>query len=87
MFFISFLSEGLSVLQRASEVASYLLDSKDVHIVTHIDADGITAGAIASEMSAKKFAINVIEKNITDLGENTTRFVSVSKKANAPDRT
>jgi len=43
------------------------------------------AGAIASETSAKKFGINVIEKDITDLGENTTRFVSVSKKANAPE--
>ena len=65
MFFISFLSEGLSVLQRASEVASFLLDSKDVHIVTHIDADGITAGAIASETLRrlkKRYSIECVKQ-------------------------
>jgi len=37
------------VLQRAVEVADIIRSSKEIHIVTHIDADGITAGAIASE--------------------------------------
>jgi RecJ-like exonuclease len=37
------------LLQRAGELASILRRSSEVHIVTHIDADGITAGAIASE--------------------------------------
>jgi single-stranded-DNA-specific exonuclease len=37
------------VLQRAGEVADIIRSSKEIHIVTHIDADGITAGAIASE--------------------------------------
>jgi RecJ-like exonuclease len=33
--------------QRAKEVASIIKNHESVHIVTHIDADGITAGAIA----------------------------------------
>lgn len=37
------------MLQRAAEVADFIKKSTQVHIVTHIDADGITAGAIASE--------------------------------------
>ena len=37
------------MLQRAVEVADIIRSSKEIHIVTHIDADGITAGAIASE--------------------------------------
>ena len=35
--------------QRAAEVAEIIRKADEVHIVTHIDADGITAGAIASE--------------------------------------
>lgn len=35
--------------QRASEIAQIIKKSTQIHIVTHIDADGITAGAIASE--------------------------------------
>jgi single-stranded-DNA-specific exonuclease len=37
------------VLERAAEVAKIIRSARKVHIVTHIDADGITAGAIASE--------------------------------------
>jgi single-stranded-DNA-specific exonuclease len=37
------------VLQRASEIADIIRRTQKIHIVTHIDADGITAGAIASE--------------------------------------
>jgi single-stranded-DNA-specific exonuclease len=37
------------VLQRASELAEIIRRTQKIHIVTHIDADGITAGAIASE--------------------------------------
>lgn len=37
------------MFQRAIEVAEIIRTSTEVHIVTHIDADGITAGAIASE--------------------------------------
>lgn len=35
--------------QRAAEVAEIIRKADEVHIVTHIDADGITAGAIALE--------------------------------------
>ena len=37
------------MIQRANELATMIRNSREVHIVTHIDADGITAGAIASE--------------------------------------
>jgi single-stranded-DNA-specific exonuclease len=35
------------LLQRARDVAGIIKKAKEIHIVTHIDADGITAGAIA----------------------------------------
>ena len=35
--------------KRARDVAEFIRKSREVHIVTHIDADGISAGAIASE--------------------------------------
>jgi RecJ-like exonuclease len=37
------------LLKRANELADIIRQSQDIHIVTHIDADGITAGAIALE--------------------------------------
>ncbi len=36
-----------SLINRARKIAEIIKKSKDIHIVTHIDADGITAGAIA----------------------------------------
>lgn len=33
--------------KRLSQLAEYLKNTDDVHVVTHIDADGLTAGAIA----------------------------------------
>lgn len=35
------------MFKRAQEIASYIHKAKHIHIVTHIDADGIAAGAIA----------------------------------------
>ena len=35
------------MLKRAREIGDIIKNSKEVHIVTHVDADGITAGAIA----------------------------------------
>jgi len=35
------------LLKRAREIGDIIKNSKEVHIVSHIDADGITAGAIA----------------------------------------
>jgi RecJ-like exonuclease len=37
------------LLKRAKEIAEIIQKSKEIHIVTHIDADGIAAGAIATE--------------------------------------
>jgi len=39
----------MSLIRRANEVAAIVRNATEIHIVTHIDADGITAGAIASE--------------------------------------
>jgi single-stranded-DNA-specific exonuclease len=35
------------VLKATQEIANHIQDTDEIHIVTHIDADGITAGAIA----------------------------------------
>ena len=35
------------LIERANEIAKIIKKSKEIHIVTHIDADGITAGSIA----------------------------------------
>ena len=37
------------MLKRAGDVANFIQQAKDIHIVTHIDADGIAAGAIAAK--------------------------------------
>lgn len=37
------------MIRRANEIANIIRHSTKIHVVTHIDADGITAGAIASE--------------------------------------
>jgi single-stranded-DNA-specific exonuclease len=53
------------LLQRASELADIIKKSTKIHIVTHIDADGITAGAIASETLrrlGKEFTIECIKQ-------------------------
>jgi single-stranded-DNA-specific exonuclease len=53
------------VHQRANEIAHIIRDSSEVHIVTHIDADGITAGAIASETLkrlGKKFSLECVKQ-------------------------
>jgi len=35
------------LLKRAGEIAGIIKKSKQIHVVTHIDADGLTAGSIA----------------------------------------
>ena len=53
------------MIQRANELADIIRKSKEIHIVTHIDADGITAGAIASETLrrlGKKYSIECIKQ-------------------------
>ncbi len=53
------------MLQRANEIATIIRKSTKVHIVTHIDADGITAGAIASETLrrlGKEYSIECIKQ-------------------------
>jgi len=53
------------LIQRANELADIIRKSKEIHIVTHIDADGITAGAIAWETLrrlGKKYSIECIKQ-------------------------
>jgi len=52
------------LLKRAREIGDIIKDSKEVHIVTHIDADGISAGAIAYqtlERLGKKHSIDFVK--------------------------
>jgi len=53
------------VQKRVSEVAAYIQDASKIHIVTHIDADGIAAGAIASETlrrQGKEYSIECVKQ-------------------------
>ena len=56
------------MLNRAREIGNIIKSSKEVHIVTHIDADGITAGVIAYQTLqrlGKQYSIEFV-KDIDD---------------------
>lgn len=59
-------SKGVLFLnKRAKEIGEAIKKSKDIHIVTHIDADGITAGSIAYrtlERLGKNFSIEFVKQ-------------------------
>jgi len=57
---------------RAREIADIIKDSEQIHIVTHIDADGITAGAIAYKTLERLNKNNTIEF-VKSLDENVIR--------------
>ncbi len=53
------------MIQRADELATIIRNASEIHIVTHIDADGITAGAIALvtlQRLEKKYSIECIKQ-------------------------
>jgi len=53
------------LLKRVEKISRIIKNSKDIHIVTHIDADGITAGSIAYktlERLGKNFSIEFIKE-------------------------
>ena len=53
------------MLKRAGEIANIVNCSNEIHIVTHIDADGIAAGAIASqtvERLGKQYSIECVKQ-------------------------
>jgi len=53
------------LLKRVEKIADIIKNSKEIHIVTHIDADGISAGSIAYktlERLGKKFSIEFIKE-------------------------
>ncbi len=71
----------LEILKRAREIAELVRRQDDVLIVTHIDADGITSGAIAFESLSRAgiecdivFVKNLDSKFIEELA-NANRFV------------
>jgi len=54
-----------SLSERAGEIADKITDASNIHIVTHIDADGITAGSIASETLKrlkKKYTLECVKQ-------------------------
>jgi len=51
--------------KRLLDLASYLKKTENVHVVTHIDADGLTAGAIAVktlQRMKKKYSIEFVKQ-------------------------
>jgi RecJ-like exonuclease len=53
------------LLKRAGQLADIIKHSKEVHIVTHIDADGLAAGAIAAqtlERLGKNFSLECVKQ-------------------------
>ena len=53
------------MLKRAEQIGTIIKDSKEVHIVTHNDADGLTAGAIAYQTVkrlGKEFSIEFVKQ-------------------------
>jgi len=60
------------IYQRAMELASILQDQDTVHIVTHIDADGLTAGAIASSC-VNRLGLPYTIEFIKQIDKNTTK--------------
>jgi RecJ-like exonuclease len=53
------------LINRARKVSEFIQNSEKIHIVTHIDADGITAGAIASitlKRLKKQYSIEFVKQ-------------------------
>jgi len=60
------------LLKRIEKIVSIIKNSKNIHVVTHIDADGITAGSIAYktlERMGKNFSIEFIKELDKDILE------------------
>ena len=85
------------MLKRAREIANIIKSSKEVHIVSHIDADGITAGAIAVETLkrlGKQYSIefvkqldNIVLERLENENHELVWFTDLgsSISANSPD--
>jgi len=64
------------LFKRAGELADIIRKSDEIHIVTHIDADGIAAGAIASQTLkrlSKEYSIEFVkqlDKNVVERLKN-----------------
>jgi len=64
------------LLKRANELGEIIRKSQEIHIVTHIDADGIAAGAIASQTLkrlSKEYSIEFVkqlDKNVLERLKN-----------------
>ena len=75
------------MLKRAKEIGNIIRKSKNIHIVSHIDADGLTAGSIAYktlERLGKDFSIEFVKqldeeliKNIKDQNHELVWFTDL----------
>jgi RecJ-like exonuclease len=75
------------LLKRAEEIGKIIKSSKEIHIVSHIDADGITAGTIAYQTLkrlGKEFSIDFIKqldevtiKNLKDKNHELVWFTDL----------
>jgi RecJ-like exonuclease len=63
------------MLDRARHIASLIAESDDILIVTHIDADGITAGSIA-KMTLERLGKNCDVCFVKQLGENEINSIA-----------
>lgn len=78
---------ALSLYKRAKEIGDFIKKSKQIHIVSHIDADGLTAGSIAYktlERLGKEFSIEFVKqldkeviKNIKDKNHELVWFTDL----------
>lgn len=85
------------MLERAREIGHIIKKSKDIHIVTHIDADGITSGSIAYktlERMNKDFSIEFVKQlddkvldNIKDQNHELVWFTDLGSSitTNSPE--
>ncbi|MET1124864.1 MAG: DHH family phosphoesterase [Archaeoglobaceae archaeon] len=67
------------MLERAAKIAREILKHDEVLVVTHIDADGITAGSIAFE-SLKRAGVEVDIKFVKQLGEEEVEEIKDENK-------
>ena len=73
------------MIDRAGDVASIICSASDIHIVTHIDADGIAAGAIASatlQRLGTHYSIECVKQLDEQLLQHSQYIISYAQKSN-----
>lgn len=81
----------VSITQAIAQCKNYIADNfdKDINILLYTSTSGAAQfvsgkdnsyAAVASELCASLYGLNVIERGINDVKDNKTRFILVSKK-------